>query len=82
MKDLYKIPDKIDSVVFIYKSQAFTKSDAVNQIARLFYDHPWFVDLFNILPQKFRDNLYDFVAKNRYKWFGKRKVCNIIHNEE
>ena len=30
-----------------------------------------------ILPQFIRDSLYSFVAKNRYRWFGKQDYCMI-----
>ena len=33
------------------------------------------------LPESFRNIVYDIVAKNRYKWYGKRDSC-IIPSEE
>jgi predicted DCC family thiol-disulfide oxidoreductase YuxK len=33
--------------------------------------------VFSILPKKVLDNIYDFVAKNRYRWFGKKESCMI-----
>lgn len=30
---------------------------------------------FNIVPKPFRDVMYDLVANNRYKWFGKHEMC-------
>jgi predicted DCC family thiol-disulfide oxidoreductase YuxK len=30
-----------------------------------------------ILPRPLRDRLYDWVALNRYRWFGKREACMI-----
>lgn len=30
-----------------------------------------------ILPEGIRDGLYEFIAKNRYKWFGKKDKCMI-----
>jgi predicted DCC family thiol-disulfide oxidoreductase YuxK len=30
-----------------------------------------------ILPKFIRDKVYDFVAKNRYKWFGKKEECLV-----
>lgn len=29
------------------------------------------------IPKGFRDRVYDFVARSRYRWFGKRKFCRL-----
>lgn len=34
-----------------------------------------FAPVLRILPPFFRDAVYDYVAANRYKWFGKHEVC-------
>ncbi|HEX8577545.1 MAG TPA: thiol-disulfide oxidoreductase DCC family protein [Flavobacterium sp.] len=33
--------------------------------------------VFNIIPRVLRDPLYDYIAKNRYKWYGKKDQCMI-----
>ena len=33
--------------------------------------------VFRLVPRTLRDGVYDFVAKNRYRWFGKRDICRI-----
>jgi predicted DCC family thiol-disulfide oxidoreductase YuxK len=33
--------------------------------------------LATILPEVFRDFVYDYIAKNRYQWFGKKDNCMI-----
>lgn len=38
--------------------------------------------LFKIVPQKLRDSLYDFIARHRYQWFGKKDVCRLPSIEE
>lgn len=35
---------------------------------------PW-LRIFQILPTAWRDRLYDWIARNRYRWFGRRAVC-------
>ncbi|PAW75704.1 MAG: hypothetical protein B9S32_17325 [Verrucomicrobia bacterium Tous-C9LFEB] len=37
--------------------------------------------LFRWLPRRWRDELYGFVARNRYRWFGKVKKCGIGDGE-
>ena len=34
-------------------------------------------NLFKIIPASWRDSIYDYVAKNRYKWYGKQDACII-----
>jgi predicted DCC family thiol-disulfide oxidoreductase YuxK len=55
----------------------YTKSSAALRIARkLSKLWPLFI-IFIIIPSFIRDGIYDFIAKNRYKWFGKKEQCMI-----
>ncbi len=38
--------------------------------------------LFEIIPLAIRDSIYDYVAKNRYRWFGKKETCRLPTKEE
>jgi predicted DCC family thiol-disulfide oxidoreductase YuxK len=38
--------------------------------------------VFNVLPRSWRDTLYDFVARRRYRWFGKYDACPLPTAEE
>jgi Uncharacterized protein conserved in bacteria len=38
--------------------------------------------IFRILPRSWRKTLYLWVARNRFRWFGKRKTCFIPSPEE
>ena len=33
--------------------------------------------IFILLPRSLRDLLYDFVARRRYAWFGRRETCRL-----
>ena len=33
--------------------------------------------VFHFIPPKFRDTIYDWVARNRYRWFGQRDTCML-----
>jgi len=35
-----------------------------------------------LIPEIIRDWVYDIVADNRYRWFGKKEVCRIPSKEE
>jgi predicted DCC family thiol-disulfide oxidoreductase YuxK len=34
-----------------------------------------------ILPEKIRNTLYNYIAKNRYRWFGKKEQCDLFSIE-
>ena len=40
------------------------------------------VAIFKLLPRQWRHSLYLWVAKNRFRWFGKRKSCYLPSPEE
>lgn len=69
---------KIDSIVLINPGMAYyTKSTAAIKIGREF-GGPWkLLSLLEWLPEGLRDWLYDFIAANRYKWFGKKEACML-----
>ena len=68
---------KLDSIVLIENGNVYTKSSAALRIARKMSNlWPLFFVLL-IIPSFIRDGVYDFIAKNRYKWFGKKEQCMI-----
>jgi len=70
-------PIKTDSLILISGEKAFVKSSAALRISRgLSGVWPW-LSVFLILPKYIRDGIYDGIARNRYKWFGKKESCMI-----
>ena len=68
---------KLDSIVLVENKKVYTKSSAALRIARKLSNlWPLFFVLL-IIPSFIRDGVYDFIAKNRYKWFGKKEQCII-----
>lgn len=69
---------KIDSILF-YESEVayYYKSEAVLRIAQSLGGIFKCLGFFSILPTRFLNLVYDFIAKNRYKWFGKNESCMI-----
>lgn len=74
--------EKMESVVFYYKGTKYTKSKAAILILRQLGGMWVFINLFLIIPKFMRDFLYDLIAKNRYKIFGKHETCRIPTPEE
>jgi predicted DCC family thiol-disulfide oxidoreductase YuxK len=66
-----------ESIVLIEDQKRYERSTAALRIARklsgawpLFY-------AFIVVPRPLRDLVYRFIAKNRYKWFGRRDACRL-----
>lgn len=67
-----------DSIVLYQPGIAYYyKSEAVFEISKELGGLFYFVSLFSILPDSFTNSIYDFVAKNRYKWYGRKESCMI-----
>ena len=68
-------PDNIDTVVLVVGDKAYTRSSAALQVLR-HLGLPWsLLSVFLILPKGFRDFVYNYIAKNRYRWFGRQESC-------
>jgi predicted DCC family thiol-disulfide oxidoreductase YuxK len=64
-----------DSVVLLEDGQLYSHSTAVLRIAR-HLDGPWrLAAVGRLLPQRWRDAAYRFVARHRYRWFGRQESC-------
>jgi len=71
-----KVQD-VNTVILYYQSKFYTESDVALQIASLL-GYPWKLAYpLTLLPRIIRDNLYRWVANNRYRWFGKKEGCMI-----
>ncbi len=69
---------KIDSILLIDPKLAYYhKSTAAIHIAKQLSGFYPLLSVFLILPKFLRDWIYDIIAKNRYKWFGKKESCMI-----
>jgi predicted DCC family thiol-disulfide oxidoreductase YuxK len=68
----YGISNKMDSIIVIENEEVYIKLSAALHISR-YLDGYWkYLMIFKVLPPSFRDFFYDILAKNRYKWFGKK----------
>ncbi|MCP9768633.1 DUF393 domain-containing protein [Lacihabitans sp. LS3-19] len=71
----YKIPsDDLSSIILILDNKIYKKSEAVFKIILFLPKYRW-LSFFSFLPLYITDFLYDLIAKNRYRWFGKRETC-------
>lgn len=66
-----------DSVVLVRDGKVYSHSTAALQIAR-YLRWPWsWMIVFFIVPAFLRDGVYRFIARNRYRWFGKVDACRV-----
>lgn len=71
-------PVNIDSVILYEPGIAYYyKSAAALQIAKNLGGFFHFGTIFKIIPVGISNQLYDYIAKNRYKWYGKKESCML-----
>lgn len=76
------LAENVDSVVLSTGDTCRVKSDAILEVFRILGGGWRILAAFRILPRGFRDLVYDWIAANRYKWFGKRDTCRMPTPEE
>ncbi|WP_291966412.1 thiol-disulfide oxidoreductase DCC family protein [Maribacter sp.] len=69
---------KVDSIILIEPNIAYyTKSTAALEIGKNLRGLRTISSILLWLPESFRNIVYDFIAANRYKWYGKKEACMI-----
>lgn len=75
LQDMNMSKSELGTVVLLKAGKTYTHSDVALEMSlelgglwTLFY-------VFKIIPKVVRDRIYDWVAANRYKWFGEKEAC-------
>ncbi|WP_281310017.1 thiol-disulfide oxidoreductase DCC family protein [Flavobacterium flavigenum] len=69
---------KIGSIILYHQGIAYYyKSSAAIEIANELAGIYSLISIFKIFPEKLRNYIYDYIAGNRYKWYGKKESCMI-----
>lgn len=71
----------LQSIVLIEDNKVYDKSTAALRIARKLNPLWNILYIFIIVPKNLRDLVYDYIAKYRYKWFGKQDSCMLFIKE-
>ena len=72
---------RAETIVLLEAGKTYTKSTAALRIARGLR-FPWpLLYAFVAVPRPLRDLVYDWVARHRYRWFGKRETCLLPTSE-
>lgn len=68
----------VDSIILIEPNIAYyTKADAALEIGKSLRGYRTLSSILYVFPQGIRNLVYDFIARNRYKWYGKKEACMI-----
>lgn len=66
-----------DTVVLFYNGKVYTQSDAALHIARRLTGLWPVMHVLIVIPRPIRNAVYNWIARNRYRWFGKKDQCMI-----
>ena len=67
----------LNSIILIKNNQLFDKSSAILRVLKTLGGFHSIAYILIVLPIFLRDKLYNYIAKNRYKWYGKKESCMI-----
>ena len=77
LKNNIPLETEISTVFLFENGKLYQKSTAALRIARKL-PFAWNLCYIGIIiPAFLRNVIYDFIAKNRYKWFGKKETCRV-----
>lgn len=68
-------PSQLDSMVLVKDGKAYTQSNAALKTAASLGGSYKLANLFLIIPSFIRNSVYNFIARNRYRWYGKSEAC-------
>ncbi|MGK0388376.1 MAG: putative DCC family thiol-disulfide oxidoreductase YuxK [Maribacter sp.] len=67
----------LKTLIFIENGQLYTKSSGALKLSKYLGGVWKLAYILIFIPKPIRDFAYDFIAKNRYKWFGKKDECML-----
>ena len=67
----------IDSLVLFEEKRFSVSSNAALRTLSYFDGWQKHLIFMSVVPRSLRDLVYRFIAKNRYKWFGRREQCMV-----
>ncbi len=82
LKKENEIPEDLDSFIYLEGNNVFDKSTAVLKVCKGLKGLWKLCYIFIVIPKPLRDVVYKWIARNRYKWFGKRDSCMLPTPEQ
>ncbi|TFB14085.1 thiol-disulfide oxidoreductase DCC family protein [Filobacillus milosensis] len=77
----HNIEYNLDTFIYIKASKVFTKSTAALHVLKDLKGFWQLLFIFVLIPKFLRDPIYNCIANNRYKWFGKQDQCMMPKTE-
>ncbi len=76
-EEIQKELNSLNSIIYFEDNVFYQKSDAAFRIAKHLDGIYKFISVGKILPTFLRDSIYEYIARNRYRWFGKSESCRM-----
>jgi predicted DCC family thiol-disulfide oxidoreductase YuxK len=70
-------PESLHSIVVVANGHIYQRSEALLKIGERMQGSWWWFWILRILPTFLADGMYNLIARNRYKIFGKRQNCML-----
>jgi predicted DCC family thiol-disulfide oxidoreductase YuxK len=67
--------DQLDSFVLVENNKVYTRSTGALRVLRQLGGAWSLLSIFRIVPRQWRDAVYNWIARRRYRWFGKTDSC-------
>jgi predicted DCC family thiol-disulfide oxidoreductase YuxK len=67
-----------ETYLLLDQGRLFDKSDGYFRMAEILGGWWHALQAFRLIPRRIRDYIYDVIARNRYRWFGKTECCSLI----
>jgi predicted DCC family thiol-disulfide oxidoreductase YuxK len=70
-------PADLQTFVFVTEGKMFLRSDAAIEVVSRFGGAWKIFRIFQFVPKVLRDSIYSTIARNRYRWFGRKEICMV-----
>ena len=70
-------PEDMQTFLVVTRAGPKLRSDAALEIARQLGGFWRLFGIFKVVPKRWRDWVYSILARNRYRWFGRRATCLV-----
>jgi predicted DCC family thiol-disulfide oxidoreductase YuxK len=77
LKQFHLPPNSLNSFILLKDNQIYTHSTGALKVAKELSGAWPLLYAFIIVPPFIRNAVYQFIANNRYKWFGKKEQCMV-----
>jgi predicted DCC family thiol-disulfide oxidoreductase YuxK len=77
LKQVHITSEQLDTIVLIEGDRCYTRSTAALRIAKRLPGLWPVLYIGIVIPTPLRNKLYDWVARNRYRWFGRKEQCML-----